>query len=199
MQAGPKASGRNLRYEHVFLQDCKRESAYRRSANAAKQTHTHTDTLSAVTIYIYIINYHKVFSKTWVLSHWISGPCTFSRQHRLTWRLLVLTSLLLGISFSWPVLLLTVLSLEISFFWHFFLEGKQMQKATVPQQFALPSNSSAALQNTRTHNNTHYIYILYIYYILYICVCVTLTQQSPAQRRPDWELKAPTPTHPHIR
>ena len=66
MQAGPKASGRTLLYEHVFLQDCKRESAYRRSADAAKQTHTHTDTLSAVTIciYIYIINYHKVFSKT---------------------------------------------------------------------------------------------------------------------------------------
>ena len=188
MQAGPKASGRNLRYEHVFLQDCKRESAYRRSADAAKQTHIQTHSVP----WQYIINYHKVFSKTWVLSYRISGPCTISRQHRLTWRLLVLTSLLLGISFSWPALLLTVLSLEISFFWHFFLEGKQMQKATVPQQFALPSNSSAALQNTRTHNNTHYIYIiLYIY--------VTLTQQSPAQRRPDWELKAPTPTHPHIR
>ena len=42
MRAGPKASGRNLRYEHVFLQDCKRESAYRRSADAAKQTHTQT-------------------------------------------------------------------------------------------------------------------------------------------------------------
>ena len=42
MQAGHKASGRNLRYEHVFLQDCKRESAYRRSADAAKQTQTHS-------------------------------------------------------------------------------------------------------------------------------------------------------------
>ena len=56
MQAGPKASGRNLRYEHVFLQDCKRESAYRRSANAAKQTHTHTHrhTQCRDNIYIYI-------------------------------------------------------------------------------------------------------------------------------------------------
>lgn len=132
---------------------CVQKIGWRCKAN----THTQTHSVPWQYIYIYIINYHKVFSKTWVLSHWISGPCTFSRQHRLTWRLLVLTSLLLGISFSWPALLLTVLSLEISFFWHFFLEGKQMQKATVPQQFALPSNSSAALQNTRTHYNTHYI------------------------------------------
>ena len=126
---------------------CVQKIGWRCKAN----THTQTHSVPCQ----YIINYHKVFSKTLVLSHWVSGPCTFSRQHRLTWRLLVLTSLLLGISFSWPALLLTVLSLEISFFWHFFLEGKQMQKATMPQQFALPSNSSAALQNTRTHYNTH--------------------------------------------
>ena len=57
MQAGPKASGRNLLYEHVFLQDCKRESAYRRSADAAKQTHTHRHTQCRDNIYIYIYIY----------------------------------------------------------------------------------------------------------------------------------------------
>ena len=76
MQAELKqGSRRNLWYEHVCLQDCKKESAYRRSADAAKQTHTHahahTYTRTHSVQWQYIANDHKAFSKKGLLSHWI--------------------------------------------------------------------------------------------------------------------------------
>lgn len=105
MQAGPKASGRNLLYEHVFLQDCKRESAYRRSADAAKQTDTHRHTQRRV--------YHKssqgLFQNMSVesLDLW---PMYFQSPTQIN-----LTSPCLDITSSWHLFFLTCPSVDGSF------------------------------------------------------------------------------------
>ena len=150
MQAGPKASGRNLRYEHVFLQDCKRESAYRRSADAAKQTDTHRHTQRRV--------YHKssqgLFQNMSVesLDLW---PMYFQSPTQIN-----LTSPCLDITSSWHLFFLTCPSVDGSFSRNLLLlaflswrqtDAKSHHAATIrlaKQQLSCIAKHQNALQHT---------------------------------------------------